>query len=427
MLLSRYARKNLRRQPGRSLLTITAVTLAVGLIIIGTTLVDGFFGHVMEEFAVNTGHVRLRHPEYDRKSRFEPLDFAVGDVTLRTAQLERAPVVRRVLPRLRFGIMLQHTDTSTIVPESAAVDEHELTDEQIFGKKIVELSSASAVDPQRELDYSRVPGQLVSGTWLSGGDVLLGVDLAARLNTKVGDTLEVVSFKDGLRDASARVAGIFDSGNKMLNRTAYLPLRDAQALLGMPDAATELLVFGAELEDSPGLLRAVRASPGATNLSAAEWSAIGLMKTVTGLFGVIFGALALAILVVAVSGLLNTMLMNVLERRREIGVLLALGMARRHVIFAIVLEAAFLALVGAVLGVALGLLGGLYLERHGIEIGERAAANLPVAVGSVMHGKLTTFGVLRAVVLGLFTAMLGALWPAWRASSLSPIEAMRRR
>ncbi len=429
MLLGRYARRNLERQLGRSLLTAFAVTLAVGLTIIGTTLVDGLFGHIMEEFAAGTGHVRLRHPEYDRLSRFEPLDYLVGDATGRAAQLEALPEVERALPRLRFGLMLQHTDTSTIVPEAEVVDESALTDEQIFGRKLIELSSATGIDPGRERGRTRLESQLTTGGWFSGesGEILLGLDLANRLGVKVGDSLELVSFRDGVRDSAAKVAGIFDTGNRMLNRSAYVPLRDAQRLLDLPDRATELLVFGHDLWKSDALAATVQASRGAQGLALRPWNTIGLMQTATQVFRVIFGALGAAIFLVAVAGLLNTMLMNVLERKREIGVLLALGMSRGRVIAAIVLEATFLAILGAALGVALGLAGGLYLEHQGLELGERAARNMPVAVGAVLYGKLTTAGVVRAVILGLLTALAGALWPAWRASLLSPVEAMRRR
>jgi putative ABC transport system permease protein len=121
------------------------------------------------------------------------------------------------------------------------------------------------------------------------------------------------------------------------------------------------------------------------------------------------------------------MLMNVLERRREIGVLLALGLSRRRVVGAILLEAVILAAVGAAAGTLLGLAGATYLVEHGIELGSAHVANLPIAVGETMHGRLTAVGVVRAVLLGIATAVVGALWPAWKASALSPVEAMRRR
>src|SRR5687767_2155535 len=110
MLITRYARRNLQRQHGRSALTVVAVMLAVGLTITGNTLIDGLLGHLMEEFAVTTGHVRLRHPEYDRLSRFDPLDYTVDRVAERTAALERVEKVTAVAPRIRFGMMLQYTD-----------------------------------------------------------------------------------------------------------------------------------------------------------------------------------------------------------------------------------------------------------------------------------------------------------------------------
>src|SRR4051812_18585105 len=123
MLIVKYARRNVQRQHGRSLLTGVAMVMAVALVIVGTTLIDGMWAHIVEEYIVHTGHVRVRHPSYDKLSRFEPLEYTVGGLGRRIADLEAIPGVVRVLPRLRFGVMLQYTDLSTVVPESAGKDE----------------------------------------------------------------------------------------------------------------------------------------------------------------------------------------------------------------------------------------------------------------------------------------------------------------
>ncbi len=429
MMLTRYARRNLSRHPGRSMLTAVAVISAVALIIVGTTLIDGLVGHMMEEYATHTGHVRVRHPEYDRLSRFEPLDYTVDATGERVTRLEALPDVVGVMPRLRFGMMLQFTDPSTIVPEEAGVPEEDLTDEQIFGRKTLELASAVGIDPGRERRRTRLESQLVRGAWFSGApdEIILGVDLADRLGVSVGKELELVSFKDGLRDTSARVVGVFDSGNRIANRSSYVPLSMAQRLLDLPDRSSELLVFGPNLLASDELALALRQSGIVEGLSLTEWREVGIMRTASGIFDIVFGALLAAILVVSVAGLLNTMLMNVLERRREIGVLLALGLARRRIIAAILTESVILAVLGAAVGAALGIAGSLYLVHEGIELGAGATRNLPMAVGDTVYGRLTLENVVRAVLLGGVTAFFGALWPAWKASSLRPVEAMRRR
>lgn len=428
MLLVRYARRNLSRQRGRSLLTVLAVGLAVGLVIVGTTLIEGLVNNFLEEYARNTGHVRVRHPRYDQLSRFEPLEYTVTESAARERALAALPGAVAVLPRIRFGMMLQYTDTSTIVPNDAGVPESELTDEQIFGRKTLELASCTAIDPDKERARSKLESQLVRGRWFSAAadEIIVGIELAERLSIDVGKTLELISFRDGLRDTSARVVGVFDSGNRLINRGSIVPVAAARALLDLPDQATELLVFAPSLSESRQLLQELRSHPSTTELALAEWRSIGIMRTVTVLFRVVFGALTIAILVVAVAGLLNTMLMNVLERRREIGVLLALGLSRPRIIAAIVLEATTLAAIGAAVGALLGVSGSLYLVHHGIELGS-GTENLPVAVGDVIYGRLTALNVVRAVALGGMTAVLGALWPAWKASKLNPVDAMRRR
>ena len=432
MLLTRYATRNLRRHRARTWLTASAVALAVGLVTIGDTLVSGLYNHIMTEFTRSTGHVRLRNPRYEKERRFNPLDFTVTGWRDREKAIVKVPGVTSVQARIELRVMVQRTDTSTIIPEDKlppGTREEDLTDEQIFGRKTLEFAQGVGIEPSKVLARDQLARQVIAGRWLAGDDateILIGVDLARRLAVKPGDKVELVSMRKGIVDAAATVAGIFDTGNRYANKMVYLPIATAERLLDLPDQATELLVFGKSHGASGRILAGLRASGLTGDLEVTEWKEIGIARVFLPVLQGVMGLLLIVIVIVAAVSLLNTMLMTVLERQREIGVLLALGMSRGQVVRAILVEALAFGVVGTLAGALIGLGGGLFLVHHGVELGADAAKNLVIAVGDRIYGEMSAMTVVRAALLGFVVALLGALWPAWRASAVQPVEAMRR-
>ena len=429
MFLYRYAVRNLTRHKLRTSFTTLAVSLAVGLVVVGNTFIAGLGEHTLSEFTRFTGHVQLRHTEYEKQWRFRPLDYTVKPFEELRGKLKTVPGVVSVLGRIDFNLMLQYTDESTIVPESAGVDESTLTDEQIFGRKVIEFAPGLGVEPAGEKEQNKLHKKLVEGTFFSSDnapEVVIGAELARRLGAKVGQKLELVSFREGVMDAEVTVAGILDSGSKIENRLCYVPLKLAMSLVDLPDQVTQVQVFGTNYEESDELEDALVASGHVANVAVKQWNEVGLFKTIVTLFSTIMGFMLVAIVIVAVVGLLNTMLMTVLERQREIGVLMALGVSRRRVISGFLLEAALFGAVGSIIGGIGGVLGSWPLVHYGISLGEQNLKNMPMAFDPTIHGILTPNAIIWAVGVGFFVALVGAAWPAIRASAVQPIEAMRK-
>ncbi len=429
--LWKYALRNLARQRTRTALTVLAVALGVGLVMVGGTFLDGIGEDMIAQFARTTGHVRLRHPDYEKESRFNPLEFNIQGYRALREKLVALPDarVKAVLPRLTFRAMVQYTDESTIVPADKVEDESKLTDEQIFGRKVLEFAPGLGVDPALEQSYDRLDQKLIDGRYFSGQDVhevLIGKELARRLGVKPGHELQLVSYRKGVSDTGVKVAGIFDSGNRYQNRLCYLPIGVAEDLLDLKDETTELLVFTDSYKASPALFQAIQKAGLASNLEAKQWDQIGIFKTIVRVFAFIMALIMGAIITVAAVGLLNTMLMTVLERQREIGLLLALGIARRRVVTAFMSEALLIAIIGCVVGLAGGLLGSWYFVEVGISVPPDATKNFIIAMPNTIKGVLTWSSVAWSVGTGFSIAILGALWPSFRASGVQPLDAMRR-
>ena len=183
--------------------------------------------------------------------------------------------------------------------------------------------------------------------------------------------------------------------------------------------------------DAGGLADAVRSSPAAEGLEVQAWlerEPFNLLGSITGVVQGMFGAILVFITGLAV---LNTMMMSVLERTNEIGVLRAMGLTRTSAVALFVLEAMVIALIGSTIGALLGSVPVLWFELpgNGITIGEEITQNVgsDMAFSTTMYPDLQLKHGVQGIALGLITAILGAAIPAIRAALIQPVDAMRSR
>ncbi len=427
--LMRYAQRNLRRNPARSALTLFAVVMSVTMLLVGHAVLTGLRGHVVSEFSKHTGHVRLRDSDYEREARFDPLDHVVEDWSALADRIRAVPGVARVTGRIHFRGMLQSTDESTIVPESAGIPEDQLTDEQIFGRKRLELAPGLAFVPSGERDSLKLHERLVGGADFSSDDaaeVLLGADLAARLAVRPGQTIQLVSHRKGVAGIDLVVVGIVRYGNRFYDRLAHVPLNTVQRLLDLEGAVTEVLVTGPGLDAAADLRETLVARGLISGLEVRIWSEIGMARVVSAIFDTVLGVLLFMILGVAGVNLLNTMMMTVLERQREIGTLMSLGLHRGRIVRLFLYEAGLYGVLGSALGAALGTVVAHLAQDYGIRLGAGATQRMLVPMGDTIHPEPTLRGLVLAVSVGVLVSLLGALWPALRASRVQPIDALRK-
>jgi ABC-type lipoprotein release transport system permease subunit len=233
--------------------------------------------------------------------------------------------------------------------------------------------------------------------------VIVGRQAAEAMGVGVGDTLRLL-------ESTFRVVGIYETGVSYENSGVVISLREAQALAGKPHQVTWVLI---KLRD-PGRAEEVRDYLEANfpeiapSLTSKFVEAMPDMKTSNEMVGQIS---FLAVFIGAV-GMLNTMLMSVLERTREIGVLRALGWKRRHVLGMILQEALAVGLVGGVCGILLGL---------GVAWG---IMQIPLVKG-MLRLSYNPQLFIQAMVVALVSGAAGGLYPAWRATRMRPVEALR--
>jgi ABC-type antimicrobial peptide transport system permease subunit len=233
--------------------------------------------------------------------------------------------------------------------------------------------------------------------------MLVGRNAAETLGLEVGDTFRIL-------DSTFRIVGIYETGIAFEESGAVITLRDAQRLAGRPHQVT---MYGIKLRD-PDKAEEVRAylnenfpeidvslsSSFAENIP--DMKRMGQSMDQISFMAVLLGAL----------GMLNTMLMSVLERTREIGVLRALGWKRRQVVGLILREALVLGLVGGVFGILLGM--GLVWALQQIPL-----------IGEMLEPSYGLYLLAQAILVALVAGAIGGLYPSWRATRMRPVEALR--
>jgi putative ABC transport system permease protein len=246
--------------------------------------------------------------------------------------------------------------------------------------------------------------KIVEGEGLSDSkEVIIGKIAAENFKKGVGDSLKLFG-------SAFRIVGIYETGNGLEEGGGVVSLSDAQVLLSKPHQValyTLRLKPGADVDE---LRRKIeRRIPDVTTSQSDQVA--NTQETIQMVRGFAWGIAFIAILIGAV-GMMNTVLMSVFERTREIGVLRSLGWRRGRVLGLIIGESLALSLIGGLTGTALGVAA------------VRALGSSP-ATGGLLQGRFSSGLFIQALVIALILGALGGFYPAWRASQLTPLEALR--
>jgi len=402
----RFAVRNVFRNRRRSLLTVITVMLGTALLTLGLSWLNGVLTEILGSAAAAAGEVRLVTEAYAKREAIRPLYENIEN---------SAPVVEAIqgvdgltaYPVVRTGVTL-------------TVDEE-------IGDHFGILEGAPQGYFEEVLGY---PDRIVAGEFLSdaGDDALLGSWIAEELGAKPGDELVVLGqTQDGsLSPLKLRIAGIVDGGHALANRQVYVSLERARWLTDIPEGALEILVFGRGRVQAGSMGQEIEAL-GLEGLVVQPWNSREPYASLSQTISKILGFLAGMIVFVTALGVLNTMVMSVLERTAEVGVMRAMGMNRLGVVLMFVVEAACIGIVGSLAGLALGIGPALYLEEVGVNLGAGISVKSGMPVASTIHGDLTGEIILASLVLGVVMAILGALLPSIHAATITPVSAMRRR
>lgn len=290
---------------------------------------------------------------------------------------------------------------------------------------------AFGVDPAAEGGVLNLPGKIIKGTWFESpysNPVVIGEKLAEQLKLDLRSRL-VLRFQDldgTLTGGAFRVVGIFRTSNTSFDgANVWVPDKNLLSLVGMPPGSFHSLIVRLKDSDTtvPVKNQLSKTLPDAEVLSWKEISPeLGYITELSNMYLYIF---VVIILLALGFGIINTMLMVVLERVREIGMLMAVGMSRIRIFLMIILETLLLSLFGGIMGIGLGLLVVWRLSYSGIDLSVWGEGLTQMGFNPIVYPVWDATLVITIGVMVFITGILAALYPAWKALRLNPSEAIR--
>lgn len=287
------------------------------------------------------------------------------------------------------------------------------------------------VDLENEARVTSLDSILGEGTYFEGinrNPVIIGSKLAENLSVKLRSKV-VLTFNDGEGNITAgafRVVGIAESSSLTISEMyAFVRQDDLTRLIGLGDQVHEIaVVIDPQVEESAIVDKYKAAYPDDLTESWREIAPeLALMDE---MYGSMLYVLMAIILTALIFGIVNTMLMAVLERIRELGMLMAVGMSKARVYIMILVETVFLGLVGAPLGLFVGWATIAYYETNGVDLSSYSEGLESFGYSSILYPYLDNSVYLIVTIGVLVTAVLAALYPAYKAVKLRPVEALHK-
>lgn len=396
----KMAYRNLGRHRRRSILSALALALGTTLLMFIAAFFQGEMRSAMETtLRLNSGHIQVRDVDYDPDKLSVAWEYLIENPDQVAAKIEELEQVEVATPRLMAsGIVSVRDDSSGV---------------QIMG-----------IDPQSEANEPY--RNLVSGEFLTADDregILIGYPLAKSLELNVGDSINLlVNTSEGTVDEQQFIVrGIFST-----NTTAYdkgivlLPLAKAQAFSGAENHASMIFVLLKDREQAAAVAAAIPSQ----SFQAKSWRELNsLLVLVNDFSNAYLAVINLIILGVTVTVIVNTLLMSVFERTREIGILSAIGMKGRQIVSLFLVEASLLALGGITVGALAGWALSLYFGKVGIYFGD-LGMSADMLFEDRIYTYLTPESAINLIITAFIFTLLASLYPAWIASRMEPVEAL---
>jgi ABC-type lipoprotein release transport system permease subunit len=403
-VLGRLAWRYLWRNHRRTIIMLSAVSVGAWAMMFMMALTRGMVDQMISDgISVIPGHVQVHHSGYlDDPSITNRIPLSDAELADRFADAGFTAWASRVR-----------------VP-AVVTSERESRGVTLLG-----------IDPDAERDFSFVDYDAVDGRFLESAEdngIVIGAKLATTLETRIGKRVVLMSQdpENDIADRGFRVVGLFHANMESFEESfVFISKKAAQRMLRIGDSSTEVVFVGDDYRNVEPLYERVTALVD-DGVRVSRWSEVDkylgtMLKTMDG-----FMLVWVVVIFLALSfGLVNTLVMAVFERVREIGLMLALGMRPSMILGQIILESMLLLAVGLLIGDILAYATVRPLES-GIDISIVAKGMEMFGASSMLYPKLYLKDVVLANVVVLVLGFLASLSPAWRASRYEPVEAITK-
>lgn len=399
--LLKMAYRDLGRNRRRSFFSALALGIGVALLLWMAAFIRGEVdGSSASTIKLESGHLQVRALSYDEsKTSLAFSDLIAGPAAV-AAKIAAIPQVAAATPRLYANGIVSSGD-------------------QALGVRVIGIDPASpANDPYRS--------GLVGGDFITAADsggILLGKTLADKVGVKAGDSINLlINTANGSVDQQPfTVRGVFSTQVPTYDQsTVLLPLAKAQAFSQAADHASAIFVLLHDQADTPAVAAAIQSS----QYQVLTFDQLNpLLIQLNDYTNSFMWVLYLIVLAITVTVIVNTLVMSVFERTREIGILGAIGMRSRSIMALFFAESGMLALGGIVMGLALGGALVAYTATYGFQIGNFGLTG--IALNDAIYPHLTLKDTITLTLMALGVTLVAALYPARLAAGLEPVDALR--
>ena len=402
-MLLKIAWRNIWRNKRRSLIVLSSVVVGV----IAAILVDGLSNGMLEQMLFNQINSNVSHIQIHKKGFHDnkTVQNYIPDYPKAVQAVKNNPSVKYYSERvITFGLLSSASNSSGVY--------------------------INGINPGQEQNVTDISKSIVEGSYLKGGgrDIVIGKSLAEKLGVGIGDKVVAMSnTPDGSVGSDVfRVKGIYETFSSEFDRiNIYIPIGKAQQMLDIGDNVHEIAIVTTDYEQA-GKVRneiASKLDGGYEVLSYIDLLPMLILqmdfyKETMIIFNLIIG-LAL------IFGIINVMLMSVLERIREFGVLMSIGMKNSKLFTMIVTESFIVGLIGTVLGIGLGLLIQWPLSNTGLNLSMFAESLKSFGVGAIIYPETTIENLVSLIIMIPLIAVIAAIYPAVKAIKLEPVYAIR--
>ena len=401
----KMAFRNIWRSPVRTILTLSAIAFAAIILVFMVSFQLGSYeAMVNSSVKIYTGHIQIQAEGYKEK---KSMRFVISSPERIAETVEKIEEIKSYSFRANgFSLVSSENRARGVL--------------------------VTGIDPEGEAEISTIAGLIREGEYLAPGDrdkVLIGRLLAGNLKVGINDELTILGQgKDGSIAAGiVTVKGIFSSGIDDFDRsTIQVPLNYFSDLFYMDGAVHEIVCTADSLFDVNKIKRLLKASLEEKKIVVLDWKEL-LPGLVQGIQLDLASAVIfyfILVLVVAFS-ILNTFLMAILERTKEFGVMLALGVKPSRLFKLVLMESSFLTLTGVVTGGAVGCFITLWFQTHGIDLAGASEILKEYGMSGIVYPKLSIVSALAGPLLVFAITICAALYPAFKVKKLVPVDAIR--
>jgi ABC-type lipoprotein release transport system permease subunit len=409
-MLAVIAWRNLWRNKLRSAVIITAIAIGI----IGTVITDGFMSGMTDQrvdaaIANEVSNIQIHNPAFLLN---EEIKYTIPQARKIGNTIRKNPDVKAVSLRLKCQAMA----ASAIAGAGVTV----------YG-----------IRPDDEKQVSALHEHIIKGNYLSGKQrfsAIIGQKLAKKLNLGMDDKV-IVTLADTtgtITSGAFQIVGIFKTSNDMFDESHVFILKsDMAKLIGFsPTSSNEIAILLNNSHTTQSVVQELnktfKEEIATHQIVIQSWDQIlPMLKSLVKIMDYFSYLFLLIILAALAFAIINTMLMAVMERTREIGILMALGLSKRKIFSLIVLETVFLSITGALVGILISISIVYHYSIYGFDLSSVAGGLNSVGYSSTIFLRVNNNFYLATAIMVILIAILSSISPALKALKLQPAKAIR--